>query len=282
MLPLLPSETHAPASPLPSPAAMQSSIPAAGVQVLAGHLKNPTQLACLLPGKDDETTSLANFKRKSIAAQCCTVSGGCRRSIAGTGCIAGRSARPAPYIKTMTFAENAAECISLGLQLCSQSCAGTGCNYNEHPVYSRLSCDLPPRGIGDTPPPMLPRPAVQHQSPLAPLEACTSVRVTSENYIATDGVYQVTQSQSNGRPVFTNTKAFFTNFKKATLRFERVGGKDNWGANAWLNASGWIIKHAGKHRFGVATDKPISELGLLDSSWRARAGARLPLAVVCI
>ena len=50
------------------------------------------------------------------------------------GCIAGNP--PRPY----TFAQAEQLCAEAGLEMCEQNCAGAGCGYNTHPVWTRLPC----------------------------------------------------------------------------------------------------------------------------------------------
>jgi len=52
-----------------------------------------------------------------------------------------------------TYGQAAAKCVSLGKQLCDKACANTGCAYNVHPVFTRLSCTpaTPPPPPSPTP-----------------------------------------------------------------------------------------------------------------------------------
>jgi len=123
-----------------------------------------------MPGVHDSTTSWPGTKYSTIAAQCCT-SGThkCRRSdtrvVGNDKCIAGTSKQG--QIKALTFAQAQNKCDALGLTLCRKSCAGTGCSYNSHPVYTGLPCgnaSVYPNKYTLKPPP----PAPSAPNPLAP------------------------------------------------------------------------------------------------------------------
>ena len=94
------------------------------------------------------------LSRPVIAAQCCSPSNQCRRQPGGV-CIAGFSGRSSgggfagdPWIIAMTYGEAKATCTSKGLQMCSKSCAGTGCWYNAHPVYTDKPCPAVAPALG--------------------------------------------------------------------------------------------------------------------------------------
>ena len=98
---------------------------------------NDYVLGCLKPGVHDDTKSWAG---KRIAAQCCTSVGECRRRDDEGQCIAGDSKVLNGLIEEMTYAEAAEQCGIRGLEMCQQSCAGKGCSYNRHPVFSSIAC----------------------------------------------------------------------------------------------------------------------------------------------
>jgi len=137
--------TVSPPSP-PSPPPPVTAIPAEGVKVLSGGNAEATLVKCMWPG--DEQVTTADHGRKTIAAQCCEADGTCRRQVDGT-CVAGKSTRgtEGSGIEPMTFGEAVAKCAQLNLELCDRSCAGSGCNYNSHPVWSRLPCDPSPSAV---------------------------------------------------------------------------------------------------------------------------------------
>ena len=56
------------------------------------------------------------------------------------GCIAGHAKGKPPT--AMTYSEAKAECDRLDLDMCEESCKGTGCLYNDYPVYTKLECEL--------------------------------------------------------------------------------------------------------------------------------------------
>jgi poly(3-hydroxybutyrate) depolymerase len=79
-----------------------------------------------------------------IAGQCCDASdssiNGCRRYVGSNddaGCLAGMPPRPMDYVDTEEM------CAAAGLSVCSNSCAGRGCAYNAHPVWSSNLCPGP-------------------------------------------------------------------------------------------------------------------------------------------
>jgi hypothetical protein len=119
-------------------------IPAGGVLVLHGGSTGTKVLGCLKPGVNDTTTSCKGAPESIIAAQCCTSGGTCARESAnvdGTDkCIAGHSKTLKGAIQALTYAQTKQRCGDLGLALCTQSCAGKGCFYNNHPVYTSLPC----------------------------------------------------------------------------------------------------------------------------------------------
>ena len=86
-----------------------------------------------------------------IAAQCCTGPGWnggspnpavCRRRLNNNNadCLAGMGSSIVRHTYSQTFEL----CVSLGLQLCDFSCRGTGCWYNNHPVWSNVPCPAAP------------------------------------------------------------------------------------------------------------------------------------------
>lgn len=143
-----PASSSSPPSPSPPPpsASAPIAIPSTGVQVIEG--RSGAFVKCLMPDRDEEITSAA-FERETIATQCCDSGGECFRHLGTndnadeTGCLAGFSAKPAPYIEAYTYGEAAAMCASHGLQLCDKSCANAGCRYDYHPVFTNIPCDAP-------------------------------------------------------------------------------------------------------------------------------------------
>jgi len=128
-------------------------IPKEGVAILVGNSADNDVLFCLWPGDEAVTSSVGRAewaKFEGIAAQCCTsdrpVTEDCRRAATATDtnikfnddCVAGVTTEST--FTPMTYGETVAKCSSLGLVLCHQSCAGRGCAYNLHPVYSGLAC----------------------------------------------------------------------------------------------------------------------------------------------
>jgi hypothetical protein len=96
-------------------------------------------LGCLKPGVNDATTSWEGMPHSTIAAQCCTATGQCRREHANE-CIAGDSQQLNGRIEALTYAQAVQKCAGFGLQMCQQSCTGKGCYYNQHPVFTSLPC----------------------------------------------------------------------------------------------------------------------------------------------
>ena len=130
--------------------------------MLDGNAKDETggALFCLWPGDDAVTSAedlgagLAKSIDKlspTIAAQCCTVEGVCRRTVSEVdgSCIGGEGhhighPRDTHYLTPMTYAQAVGRCAGLGLVMCNRSCVGEGCNYNEHPVWPRAAHGAPP------------------------------------------------------------------------------------------------------------------------------------------
>jgi len=157
-----------PRPPSPSFPAVDTSIPAGGVQVLEGG-KDGVITFCLKPGMERVTSvtdvpgASTQMRNPQIAAQCCTAADECRRTTAWpvydrNQCQAGMSGNLAPFITLMTYAETVAKCAAAGLQLCAQSCKGLGCNYNRHPVYTNLPCPAEPPSPAPSPLPLPPPP----------------------------------------------------------------------------------------------------------------------------
>ena len=106
-------------------------------------------MGCLMPGVDDGKVAWPGSGRPydTIAAQCCTTAGECRREVDGQ-CVAGNSNALNGAIVEFTYAKTEELCTANGLEVCKQSCAGKGCYYNYHPVFSSLPCTSPsPQGI---------------------------------------------------------------------------------------------------------------------------------------
>merc|ERR1719399_1929521 len=135
-----PPSSSTPLPPAPPPPTAGGGIPAGGVLVLngAGDQGDPS-LGCLMPEVDDGTTAWPNdvTPHSRIAAQCCAADGGCRRKV-NNKCVADQSV--GGVIKAFTYAETDAFCKSHGLEMCKQSCAGQGCQYNDHPVFTSMAC----------------------------------------------------------------------------------------------------------------------------------------------
>eukprot|EP00310_Coccolithus_braarudii_P000129 CAMPEP_0183378242 /NCGR_PEP_ID=MMETSP0164_2-20130417/124810_1 /TAXON_ID=221442 /ORGANISM="Coccolithus pelagicus ssp braarudi, Strain PLY182g" /LENGTH=418 /DNA_ID=CAMNT_0025555793 /DNA_START=152 /DNA_END=1409 /DNA_ORIENTATION=- len=133
-------------SPSPPSLPLTSRIPAKGILVLKGSAESTTDgdiLECFWPGKHDLVTTAAGAHMSIIATQCCIEGADgqekCRRKMKGA-CIAGDSLARQGEIVPFTYGQAEEKCHELGLQLCKQSCAFTGCNYNRHPVYTSLPC----------------------------------------------------------------------------------------------------------------------------------------------
>jgi len=155
-----------PASP-PPPSLPPVRIPAAGIAILPGNSPTNVPLFCLFPGDEDVTSSQGRAEwppperdqdviRTYIAAQCCASDRpdavkGCRRRATADGqgstsdedCVAGvySDASSNTFVKN-TYVETVVLCSAMDLVLCSQSCAGEGCKYNLHPVYSGIPCSV--------------------------------------------------------------------------------------------------------------------------------------------
>jgi len=177
---------------LPSPSPPPPAIPAHGYQVFYGDKEK--QLFCLGPGHEGVTSyrdDRLDFTppadapgNEGIAAQCCTSGGACRRRATANGgesssnndCVAGMVSKN--NFQTMTFFDTKAMCEDRGLQLCSKSCAGSGCYYNSHPVYTGIPCKTvevspsPP-----SPPPPSPSPPPPPPSPPPPIIPPNGVKV---------------------------------------------------------------------------------------------------------
>lgn len=115
--------------------------PPKGVQVLDGGARLSPPTTCI-----DPTSAVTAVNDRLIAAQCCDKDGGaCRRFAPGKqndedGCIAGFARGKPP--QAMTYAAAQSRCSALGLAMCENSCAGTGCLYNQYPVFTSLECEL--------------------------------------------------------------------------------------------------------------------------------------------
>lgn len=152
-------------------------IPFGGVAVLNGDAPGRTAfnstsaiLFCLYPG-DEAITDPTQLgigvptPKSRIAGQCCTEAQECRRRPLPNGdengndaCISDFSSprgNPKGEIRPMTFGEVKTYCAGLGLGLCRQSCRGTGCQYDRHPVFTGVPCPYaaPPPSPPAAPPP---------------------------------------------------------------------------------------------------------------------------------
>ena len=136
-----------PSIPAPPFSPDQSSpIPDDGAAVLDGGTGD--QLYCLLPRRDETTTTAQqDGAEKNIAVQCCVQGSsddaGCKRYIDSDpdDCLAGKP----PVAKT--YEQAAAICAArstsiLPLGLCDRSCASMGCQYNQFPVFTNKPCVL--------------------------------------------------------------------------------------------------------------------------------------------
>jgi hypothetical protein len=136
-------------------------IPDGGVAVVHGG-QDMTFLKCINPGEEaDVMTSpyplpSSTGAERTVALQCCEkgVDGtdGCRRYIdrsAGMtqdNCVGGKAIEDG--ITEFTYQEAVDECKKRGeeaspkleLELCAQSCAGQGCQYNTQPVITNIPC----------------------------------------------------------------------------------------------------------------------------------------------
>jgi len=135
-------------SPDPFGRCDQFRLPAEGVAVLDGGDSSARGLYCLYPGDEGRTEIPPNHNgwsnRLPIAPQCCTKGGDCRRVVDGA-CVGGTSTSTYPNLdRPWTFNETAKWCEERDLVVCDKSCAGEGCSYNSHPVYSSLPCDVVP------------------------------------------------------------------------------------------------------------------------------------------
>ena len=74
-----------------------------------------------------------------IATQCCEVGSDFCHRANGTDCIVGHYKNG---IRPMAQGAAVQLCATLGLHLCNQSCAGTGCGYNHLPVWTGLPCTI--------------------------------------------------------------------------------------------------------------------------------------------
>ena len=97
-----------------------------------------------MPGVDEgkDIWEGSGLTHDVIAAQCCTVGGTCSREVNGE-CVAGHSKSLNGAIMPFTYAKNEEFCTANGLEMCKQSCAGKGCWYNYHPVFTSLPCPAP-------------------------------------------------------------------------------------------------------------------------------------------
>jgi hypothetical protein len=106
-----------------------------------------------MPGIDDNKAVWegSGLSHDTIAAQCCSSGGTCSRTV-DEKCVAGHSRDLKGDITEFTYAKTEEFCTANGLEMCKQSCAGKGCFYNYHPVYSSLPCPPPVRrrGLADT------------------------------------------------------------------------------------------------------------------------------------
>ena len=111
-------------------AAASSAIPEAGVAIL--HGATGATMFCAWPGDDalDEVPDqyqgvpIDDGLRRTIAGQCCTAGGACRRmarphdggeSSDSDECIAGQSSRDYPHVRRMNYSAVSDTCASMGI-----------------------------------------------------------------------------------------------------------------------------------------------------------------------
>ena len=108
---------------------------------LWGSSDNPSRGICIA-----SLTATRAPDGTRVAAQCCTVSGECRRSVSSSDgdCIAGNLRDPG-FVE-MTFDQAQGACAARGLLMCERSCVDEGCSYNKGYVWTGLRCpsQLPP------------------------------------------------------------------------------------------------------------------------------------------
>ena len=142
---------------------------------------------CLRPGMET-VTRISDvpgvtfpLSRPTIAAQCCTPNGQCRRHVSGQ-CIGGFSGDSSrgdggldndPWVKPMTYSETKASCAAKGLVMCQQSCKNKGCWYNLHAVYTDKPCPAsspspPPPALSPPNPSPINSPSSPSRTPLPP------------------------------------------------------------------------------------------------------------------
>jgi len=119
------------------------------VHVLDGGGSSFPQTTCVTNPDTTTMPSATTGAQTVIAAQCCeSFTGACRRYVGtndDSGCISGEPPRVHTHKQAVTL------CSDLGLQLCDQNCAGQGCHYNEHPVWTSMcNCVEPLDGPYDT------------------------------------------------------------------------------------------------------------------------------------
>eukprot|EP00965_Chrysotila_dentata_P237838 6202155-Pleurochrysis_carterae.AAC.6 len=149
-------------SPPPSP---PPGIRQGGVAILYGNSYTNEEAYCLYPGDEGREGTIPLAQRSTvgwsfhdeIVAQCCTDDGTCQRTwTEGVGidgaradnqCISGHSR---DGVTQHTYLDAAAECARRGLTLCDKACAGTGCWYDGHLVYSNKPCSSAAQSIPDT------------------------------------------------------------------------------------------------------------------------------------
>jgi len=145
--PLLLSTTAA-LPPLPPP-----RIPPEGVAILSGGDAGARVVGCAFPGDEgkrvisDEQMMAAGLRAVDVAPQCCSSAAGtrgCYRKIGGE--LQGRCLAEEELLGGVSYAEAAAFCAGVGLELCDRGCLGAGCNLDAAPVWSRLPCPTQPTG----------------------------------------------------------------------------------------------------------------------------------------
>ena len=152
----------APPSPTPPSPAPPSPAPPSptGSWVLRGNSDSLSDGKCVA-----DLAATLTSDGDQIAAQCCMADDssptGCRRSLSprSQSCVSGRHG--SSDWTPMTHQENADVCAQNGLVLCTQSCRGRGCMYNNAFVWTGLACPAsppaaPPVDTNALAPPMAP------------------------------------------------------------------------------------------------------------------------------
>jgi len=160
-----------PPSPPPSPSPpvppFEDFLPdsGAGVYVAAGSYDAslPFNLKCVEKDVlEMPADSYVTVEDMPVAAQCCDEDGygECYRHLGSDqeDCISGSPPKPTSYREAVRL------CALQGLSVCKKRCSGTGCGYDNYPIWTSIPCDEElPEGFDDittapSPPPPLPSP----------------------------------------------------------------------------------------------------------------------------